>query len=276
MTGTIDSVTSAVGTGALDSSSCSIVLGTTSVIVTHIDEKRGDLDHGLTSIPSPLPGRYVVMAENGVGGKALEFFLRNVVYADDGFATGTLPADAFERAATVAATSPPGANGVLFQPWLVGSMAPVFDEDVRGGFLGLGLGSTRADMTRAIHEGVALNAAWLLGHVSAFTGTAYDSLRFGGGGAASDFWGQVMADVMGVTVSRLSDPSMTNARGAAFLALERLGRITLDDIPSLLRVERVHEPDPSTRAMYERLAERFVEFHTLARPFYAAPNHDRH
>jgi xylulokinase len=104
------------------------------------------------------------------------------VYADDGFATGELPADAFERAATVAATSPPGANGVLFQPWLVGSMAPVFDDHVRGGFLGLGLGSTRADMTRAVHEGVALNAAWLLSHVSAFTGTAYDSVRFGGGG----------------------------------------------------------------------------------------------
>ena len=108
-----------------------------------------------------------------------------------------------------------------------------------------------------------------------FTGTAFDSLRFGGGGAASDFWGQVMADVIGVTVSRLSDPSMTNARGAAFLALERLGRITLDDIPSLLRVERVHEPDPSTRAMYQRLKERFVEFHSLARPFYAATNHNR-
>ncbi|MGD9702254.1 MAG: FGGY-family carbohydrate kinase [Acidimicrobiia bacterium] len=270
--GTIDSITSAVGTGALDSTSCSIVVGTTSVMVTHIDEKRGDLDHGLTSIPSPLPGRYFVMAENGVGGKALEFFLRNVVYADDAFATGGLPVDAFERAAAVAATAPPGANGVLFQPWLVGSMAPVFDHDMRGGFLGLSLTSSRADMSRAIYEGVALNFGWLLRHVSAFTGTTYGSLRFGGGGAASDFWGQVMADVMGVTVSRLSDPSMTNARGAAFLALERLGRMTLDDIPSMLHVARVHQPEQSTRALYERLGERFVEFHSLARPFYAALN----
>ena len=68
-------------------------------MVTHVDFKAGDIEHGVISVPSPLPGKYFVMAENGVGGKALEFFLRNVVYADDAFATGAMPADAFERAA---------------------------------------------------------------------------------------------------------------------------------------------------------------------------------
>jgi xylulokinase len=270
VTGTIDSITSAVGTGALDSSSCSIIVGTTSVMVTHIDEKRTDLGHGLTSIPSPLPGRYFVMAENGLGGRALDFYLRSIVYPEDGFSTGPLPADAFDRAAAVAGAVPAGANGVLFQPWLVGSMAPVFDHDMRGGFVGLGLTSTRADMCRAVYEGVALNFAWLLGHVSTFVGTAYDRLRFGGGGAASALWGQVMADAMNVTIERLAEPSTTNARGAAFLALARLGHIALDDIPAMLRVEQVHEPDQSTRRGYERLGERFIELHALTRPFYAA------
>ncbi|MEP6660948.1 MAG: FGGY family carbohydrate kinase, partial [Acidimicrobiales bacterium] len=88
VTGTIDSITSAVGTGALDATACSIIVGTTSVMVTHVDFKAGDVEHGVISVPSPLPGKYFVMAENGVGGKALEFLLRNVVYADDAFATG--------------------------------------------------------------------------------------------------------------------------------------------------------------------------------------------
>ena len=93
--GTVDSITSAIGGGALDASRVALVVGTTSVIATHVDAKAADLAHGISSIPSPLAQRYFVMAENGVGGKALEFLLRNVVYADDAFATGAMPLASF-------------------------------------------------------------------------------------------------------------------------------------------------------------------------------------
>src|SRR5207249_1967173 len=95
VTGTIDSITSAVGCGVLDNRSCAVIVGTTTVIVTHIDAKRADLEHGLISVPSPLPDKYFVMAENGIGGKALDFFLHNLVYADDAFDGGSVPPDAF-------------------------------------------------------------------------------------------------------------------------------------------------------------------------------------
>jgi xylulokinase len=274
VTGTIDSITSAVGSGALDHTSCSIIIGTTTVIVTHVDDKRADFEHGLTTVPSPLPGKYFVMAENGIGGKALEVFLHNIVYADDGFSSDGLPDDAFARAEVVAASTPPGANGVLFQPWLVGSMAPGLDDNVRSGFVNLGLTSNRADMCRAVFEGVAANAAWLLPHVAALAGSTYSKVNFGGGGAASDVWGQMLADVFGIAVHRLSEPGATNARGAAFLALERTGHIALRDIPSLLRTVRVHEPDPANRARYERLTAALVDFHDRASPFYTALNQE--
>src|SRR5882672_662646 len=69
---TIDSVTSAIGTGAIDATACGLIIGTTSVMATHLPSKRHDLEHGLTSAPSPLPDSWFLVAENGIGGKALD------------------------------------------------------------------------------------------------------------------------------------------------------------------------------------------------------------
>ena len=272
VTGTIDSITSSVGSGVLDSSACGVIVGTTTVIVTHIDHKEADLDHGLISVPSPLPGKYFVMAENGLGGKALEFFVRNVVYGDDPLALGPMPDDAFERAEAAAASVEPGAGGAMYLPWLVGSMAPIADGHVRGGFMNLDLTITRAHLARAVYEGVAFNAAWLLPHVEALAAGNWTSIRFGGGGAASSLWAQVLADAVGKGVEQLAGPRTTNARGAALLALERLGHISLADIPSLLTVNASFDADPATTARYRPMIDRFIEVHGLTRGFYASLN----
>jgi xylulokinase len=261
VTGTIDSITSAVGSGAIDDKTCSIIVGTTTVIVTHVDGKASDLDHGLISVPSPLPGRYFVMAENGVGGKALEWFLDNV-YGGGSFA----------EVEAAAASAPVGSGGVLFFPWLAGSIAPSADGNVRGGFVNLGLDTTRAHLARAVYEGVALNAAWLFPHVVSFARAGWTSIRFGGGGAASALWAQILADALAVDVDQLAGCETTNARGAALLALVRLGHIALDDIPHLLHVRQRFTPDPDRVALYERLAAHFIDFHQRSRPFYASLN----
>ncbi len=245
MPGTIDSITSALGCGALDESRTALVIGTTSVMATHISEMRNDLGHGLSTVPSPIPGRWFVMAENGMGGKALDLFVNGLVYADDAFATAGLPsmapADAYERAERAAASVPAGSGCVQFLPWLVGSIAPAPDDDVRGGFLGVGLSTTRAHLARAVYEGVALNAAWLLGPFCEFVGRPCDGLVLGGGGARSDLWSQVIADATGVAVTQLADPAHTNARGAAFLALSHLGHLDLAAVPELLVAHRSEE-----------------------------------
>lgn len=255
-TGTIDSVTSAVGSGALTSADASVMIGTTAVMVTHIGEKRGDIGAGLIGVPSPVPERYFVMAENGVGGRAVEWFLRNHVFADDGFAPGTtLPDDAYERLEQVAGSVVAGSDGALFLPWLLGSIAPQPSDEARAAFAGLGLQHTRAHLARAVLEGVALNLAWLLPALESFTGTTFPSIRFGGGGAQSGLWSQILADALDRPVHRLADPRTMNARGAAFLAFAALGEIGIDDVPSLVEVRAVHEPDAAARpAMADALA----------------------
>ncbi len=261
MPATIDSVTSAVGCGALDATSAAFVLGTTAVMATHISEKRVELAQALSTIPSPLPGRYFVMAENGMGGKALDLFVHQLVYPDDAFSLGGVPSDAFERAEDAAASVAPGAEGVQFLPWLVGSIAPSPDDDVRGAFLGINAGTTRAHLARAVYEGVALNAAWLLEPFSVFAQQRYTSITFGGGGARSDLWAQILADACNVTVCQLDDPSHANARGAAFLAQAQLGNITFESIPERIVVRRRYEPNAANVPLYAGLRARLIAAH---------------
>ncbi|MEZ5258886.1 MAG: hypothetical protein R2705_18930 [Ilumatobacteraceae bacterium] len=140
--GTLDSITSAVGTGAVSPDVISLVIGTTSVIVSHVPERSADLDHAIGAVPSPVDGSYFVMAENGVGGKALDVALRQWFLAEDTLSDVPFPADAFERAERLAGSAPAGANGTMFFPWLAGSISPAPNDDVRGGFTNLGLTTT--------------------------------------------------------------------------------------------------------------------------------------
>lgn len=234
--GTIDSITSAVGAGALDAGSGAVIIGTTSVMVTHIAEHRCDLGSGLLTVPSPVPQRYYVMAENGVGGRALEWAARLLGYGDD-VAAAVVDAAALEG----------GADGVEFAPWLLGSIAPRPDDDVRAAFTGLHLRHDRRHLVRAVLDGVALNLGWLRGPMEDFVGGAWPSVAFGGGGAQSDLWAQTLADALDRPVRQLAAPRATNARGAAFLAFADLGVLALDDVPAMLEVHAVREPDAGRR-----------------------------
>lgn len=249
-TGTIDSITSAIGTGALNRHEGSVIIGTTSVLVSHIAEHRGDLGAGILAVPSPLVGMYYVMAENGVGGRALEWAMRMFGYGAD-----------FTAATGDAATVDPGADGVQFVPWLLGSIAPRPNDDVRAAFTGLALHHERQDMVRAVMEGVAVNLAWLRPAVEGFVGHEFGVMRFGGGGAQSDLWAQILADALDRPVDQLEEPRATNARGAAFLAFATLGKMSIDDVPSLLRSRAVRHPDPSNRECMDLALRRLIALH---------------
>jgi xylulokinase len=266
MGATMDSVTSAIGTGAVAAGSFGMIIGTTSVMPTHLPSKRHDLEHGLTTAPSPLPDSWLLIAENGLGGKTLDVFVSNLVFAADGLGR-ELTATSFDEVLAVAARAPIGSNGVLFLPWLIGSLAPGNDGRARGGFVNLGLETSRADMARAVLEGVAVNAAWLVPFFSALAGHQYDEVSFGGGGASSPLWGQILSDALGLRVRRLANPRTTNALGAALLALAEVGVFTVADIPSMLSIAETHEPEASATAVLARHLDALVEYHERMRGF---------
>jgi len=261
----------AVGTGTFQAGRGGINIGTTSQVLAHVAAKATDIENEIVSTPSPIPGRYVALAENGLGAKALDHFLRNVAFASDALADHSTD-DVFRNVEEAVREAPPGSGNLLFLPWLTGSQSPAANPKVRGGFLNLSLGTNRACMVRAILEGVAFSLRWLLPAVERFADQEFEHLHFSGGGALSDEWSQILADVMDRPVLQLEDARHVINRATAFLTFERLGLVGLDDLATLCRVKRSYAPRPETREVYDRLQEQFVAAFEQNRPIFEALN----
>lgn len=241
----------AVGSGALGEGEAHMALSTTSWISLPLPGKRTDVRHGMAAVPG-LGGGYLLANNHDTSGLCLQWWRDSVIDADDGLlaARGTT----FDEMTALAATSPPGARRVVFTPWLAGERTPVSDSHLRGGFHNLSLATTRADLVRAVMEGVAYNDHWLHGHVERFAGGRLDPIRVVGGGAQSPLWCQIHADVMDRTIEQVADPLHAQLRGVAILAGMALGLVERAEVRDLVGVARTFTPDPANRAVYDRLS----------------------
>jgi xylulokinase len=253
----------AVGSGALGEGEAHMALSTTSWISLPLPAKKTDVLHGMASIPG-LPGvggGYLLANNHDTSGLALQWMRDNVLGAADGLfpaleigrADGD-PACDFEALTALAAASPPGAGRVIFTPWLTGERTPVSDSRVRAGFHNLSLATTRADLVRAVMEGVAYNDHWLHGYVEKFAKRDLDPIRVVGGGAQSDLWCQIHADVMDRTIEQVVDPLHAQLRGVAMLAGIALGHVDRSEVRDLVGVARTFTPDAGNRQVYDRLS----------------------
>ena len=268
--GTGDLHSAAVGSGAVADFAGHLYIGTSSWISCHVPFKKTDPLTNIASIPSGIPGRYLVADEHETGGACLTWLRDNMLFPDDALnaaspgaagAPSTVPAGLFGTLNDVAASVPVGSHGVLFTPWLNGERSPVDDHTIRGGFHNISLSSTRADMVRAVFEGVALNSAWLLGAVEKYCKRPFDSLAFVGGGANSDLWSQIHADATGRTIRQVDDPVLANVRGAGLLTLLALGHLAIADIPGTVTVKATYEPNPDAGEVYAALLKEFVNLY---------------
>ena len=270
--GTGDLHSAAVGSGAVADFAGHLYIGTSSWISCHVPFKKTDPLTNIASIPSGIPGRYLVADEHETGGACLTWLRDTMLFPDDALAAAaaspgpagtpsTAPAGFFGTLNDVAASVPVGSHGVLFTPWLNGERSPVDDHTIRGGFHNISLSSTRADMVRSVFEGVALNSAWLLGAVEKYCKRPFGSLAFVGGGANSDLWSQIHADATGRTIRQIDDPVLANVRGAGLLTLLALGHLTIADIPGTVTVKATYEPDPEAGEVYAALLKEFVNLY---------------
>jgi xylulokinase len=267
-----DSNASVIGAGAVRDFDTIIYIGTSLYMTCHIPFKKTDLSHMMVSLPSPFKSKYMLLGEQGTGGKCVEFYLQNIVYADDEFNTGPKPADVYARFNRMASEAPAGSGGVIFLPWLNGSIVPHENPNVRGGFVNISLQTTRGHLTRAVMEGLAYNNRWTRGPAEKFIGRRINSFRFAGGGALSDVWSQIHADVLGVPIYQIDDPVNTTVRGAAFLALVALGNRSLEELPGLVKIKRVFEPDESNRNIYDKMYTQYRELFRRNQKVFAALN----
>jgi xylulokinase len=260
-TGTGDIHSAAVGSGAATDFDAHLYIGTSSWISCHVPFKKTDALRNVASIPAAVPGRYLVADEHETAGACLTFVAGTVLSGDDGLGLEVPPADVYRRLDEVAESVGPGAGGTLFTPWLNGERSPVDDHTIRAGFHNLSLSTTRRQLVRAVYEGVAFNSRWLLQAVERFVRRPFSSLAFVGGGANSDVWAQIHADVTGRRIRQVADPVLANVRGAGLLAFVALGAIDVADIAAAVDVRRTYEPDPGAAVTYDELYAEFVNLY---------------
>jgi xylulokinase len=268
--GVPDLHTAFIGSGAVAPYAAHITISTSSWIACEVPFKRTDVIHQIASVPGLRPGAYLVANNHETAGLCLKWLRDSVIGPDDGLLDG--PKSPFDELVALASKVPPGSDGVIFTPWLNGERSPVEDRTLRGAFLNLSVTTDRAHLIRALLEGVAFNARWLLDAVEGFIRRPVPTLRILGGGACSGLWCQIHADVLGRRIERVAEPMHANVRGAALFAGLSLGKLTMDDVPAAVHVSDTYEPDSAARAVYEPMYAEFKRLYGQLHGVYARLN----
>jgi len=204
-----DNAAAAVGTGVVRPGVVSSSIGTSGVLFAHADTIALDPGGRLHSFCHSVPGAYHLMAVTLSAGGAFQW-LRNTLRQ-----TGAADMS-YDDLTAAAAAAPPGAEGLVFLPYLTGERTPHLDPLARGAFVGLTSRHTVGHMARAVMEGVVFALRDGLEIMRAL-GVPADDIRATGGGARSGLWRQLQADIYGAPVATLAAEEGP-AYGAALLA----------------------------------------------------------
>jgi xylulokinase len=205
-----DQAAGATGMGIVAPGAVSATIGTSGVVFAATDRPALDPKGRLHTFCHAIPGRWHVMGVTQAAGLSLRWFR-------DQFGAGpTDGRDPYERLSDEASHAPPGSDGLLWTPYLMGERTPHLDPQARAALVGLTASHTRAHVIRAILEGVAFSLRDTFS-IFAEMNVPVRSIRLGGGGARSLLWRQIQADVYGHEVE-IVEAEEGAAYGAAILA----------------------------------------------------------
>jgi xylulokinase len=238
-----DQAAGAVGMGIVAPGAVSATIGTSGVVFAATDRPALEPQGRLHTFCHAIPGRWHLMGVTQAAGLSLRWFR-------DQFGVGSgANEDPYDRLTDEAATAPPGCQGLLWTPYLMGERTPHLDPNARGALIGLTAIHTRAHMIRAILEGVAFSLRDSLTLFDQMK-VAVDRIRLGGGGARSPLWRQIQADVYGHEVE-IVEAEEGAAYGAAILAGVGAGQWkSVDEACSaVVRVAHTVRPQPDALLM---------------------------
>lgn len=264
-----DQAASAIGCGVVGAGAVSCTIGTSGVVFAASDSFRSTPDGNVHAFCHAAPGTWHLMAVMLSAGGSLQWF-RDTLCADliaRAKARGCNPAGLIMEEA---ATAPPGADGLLFLPYLTGERSPHADPNARGAFVGLSTAHTRAHMARAVVEGITFGLADCLDAVRNAGVIPQGAIRIAGGGSHSAWWRQLCADVFDRPVAAVNVPDST-ALGAALLAAAGTGAFPSVQAASQSAVQLGEPTNPAAgarsalnagrlqyQALYQDLRHRFA------------------
>jgi len=250
VTGAMDQTAAALAAGCTAPGAVAETTGTAMVAAAFTQNPQFAPGHHVTIYRHVRRGAYLYLPISNTAGMALKWFR-------DAFCPG-LPYPELDRLAEEAG---PGANGLVFLPYLAGAVDPVSEPDATACFFGARLSSGRGDFIRAVLESTAFQLRDFLAMLESL-GCASDSVTSLGGGSSSRLWLQIKADVCRKPVCTLTTAEATSL-GAAVLAAQALGfaRADAEKIPAC-------RPDPAAAARYDRQYHLYRRLFEAVRPLY--------
>lgn len=266
--GTSDSAVEDYGAGAIEPGDCIVKLATAGNV------------NVMTAEPHPFATTltyshvienmwYTVSATNAAA--LCQRWMRDTLCQEEMRIAQTLGKKAFALMDELAETSCPGANGVMFHPYLQGERSPYWDADLRASFTGVGISSTKGDFIRALFEGVAYSLRDCYGTIEEM-GLPVKRIFLIGGGARGKLWSEIICNVFGVPVKIPvpGDASFGSAllagTGAGFFADSRSA------VKECLNIGREIQPDTELTEFYREKFKKYRAIHDALAPVYANNN----
>jgi xylulokinase len=249
-----------IGAGCTKPGDTHIYVGTSGWVSTFMDHQTVDINAMITGVLSAKHGYFNYYAELETAGKCFEWVKDHLaldevgVYLDQKMITDAESKylSLYDYLSTEVGKVPPGANGVIFTPWLHGNRCPFEDSKAGGMFFNIRIDNGKRDMIRAVLEGICYHLRWLLECVEKKVKTS-DIIRFVGGGALSPLTAQMLADITGRTVETVNNTQEVGAIGAALVVAAGIkGEDVLELSRRLVKANRTYVPNPENKEAYER------------------------
>jgi len=268
-----DIPSAALGSGAIEEGELNIRLGTSGGVSGHFRKRKIDIPHYAGCIGSTRPKEfYLALAHQETVGICLEWLRNNIVYHKQWLKQEMHVDEIFQVLDQLALQAPAGSHNLIFTPWMYGERSPLNDQFIRSGLYNLGLNHTREDIIRAFLEGVAFNMRWALETIEHLYHQV-DHVRIIGGGAKSQIWCQIFADIIGRPLHQVEHPQLANAKGVALLASLSLGYLeNFYDIKKYIQVRQVFVPNPEHTPMYDRMFSEFKKLYRQNKKWYKRMN----
>jgi len=269
-----------IGAGCTRPGDTHIYVGTSGWVSTYLDYQTVDINAMITGVLSAKHGYFNYYAELETAGKCLEWVMEHLALDEVGIYPDQIKItdveskylSLYDYLSEVVGKVPPGANGVIFTPWLHGNRCPFEDSKAGGMFFNIRVENGKSDMLRAVLEGVCYHLRWLLESERKKVKTS-DTIRFVGGGALSPVTCQMLADITGCTIETISNPQSVGAIGAALVVAAGIkNEDVLELARRLVTVEHTYAPNPANKEIYERNYKVFKELYKANAKLFDALN----
>ena len=269
-----------IGAGCTKPGDTHIYVGTSGWVSTFLNYQTVDIGAMITGVLSAKRGYFNYYAELETAGKCFEWVMEHLALDEVGiYLEKTRITDVeskyvslYDYLSEEVSKVPPGANGVIFTPWLHGNRCPFEDSNAGGMFFNIRVENGKRDMIRAVLEGICYHLRWLLECETKKVKTS-DTIRFVGGGALSPVTCQMLADITGRKIETIDHTQEVGAMGAALVVAAGIKGLDVMDLSSrLVKPNHTYIPDDASKTVYERNYRVFRKLYKANAAGFAAIN----